>query len=210
MKLAARPRRRQYRQVARAEAAAETARKVVDAFTVLAGERWFDEITLQEVAARAGVAVRSVIRRFGSKEGLVKAMVEDFAPALNAQFASAAGDIDAAVERLFDAYEHLGDGVIRNLAQEQRVPALQPLINLGRKGHRTIIAQQFAPWLTRLDRKARRDLLDALVIVTDIYVWKLLRRDMGRSLNESKTAVKRLIEGALRVSDPDWDTRDRR
>jgi AcrR family transcriptional regulator len=86
MKTKPRPKRRQYRQVARAQAATETARKAIDAFTVSAGERWFDDITLQEVATRAGVTVRSVIRRFGSKEGLVKAMVEDFGPDFDAQF----------------------------------------------------------------------------------------------------------------------------
>jgi AcrR family transcriptional regulator len=205
MKMKPEPKRRQYRQVARAKAAAETARKVIDAFTVCAGERWFDDITLQEVATRAGVTVRSVIRRFGSKEGLVKAMVEDFGPDFDARFVSIPGDIDAAVGRLFAVYEHLGDGAIRNLAQEHRVPALQPLIDHGRASHRSITAEQFAPWLDRLAGKAQRDLLDALVIVTDIYVWKLLRRDMGRSVKDAKAAVKRLIEGALAAHGPNLD-----
>jgi hypothetical protein len=70
------------------------------------------------------------------------------------------------------------------------VPALQPLIDHGRAIHRSVTAEQFAPWLERLAGKAQRDLLDALVVVTDIYVWKLLRRDMGRSVKDAKAAVK--------------------
>jgi len=202
MKLRKPRKRRTYRQVARAQSTAGTARKVIDAFTICAGERWFDEITLREVAMRAGVTVRSVIRRFGSKEGLVRAMVEDFGSDLDAEFVAAPGDIDGAVERLFDAYERVGDGAIRNVAQEHRVPALQPLIDHGRASHRRIVAGQFAPWLDRLEGKARRDLLDALVIDTDVYVWKLLRRDMRRSVRDAKAAVRRLIEGTLAAYTP--------
>jgi hypothetical protein len=82
------------------------------------------------------------------------------------------------------------------------VPALQPLIDHGRAIHRSVTAEQFAPWLERLAGKAQRDLLDALVVVTDIYVWKLLRRDMGRSVKDAKAAVKRLIEGTLAAHVP--------
>jgi AcrR family transcriptional regulator len=159
--------------------------------------RWFDEITLQEVATRAGVTVQSVIRRFGSKEGLITAMVGEFGPEIGAEFSSTPGDIDAAVSRLFAAYERFGDGTVRNLAQEQRVPALQPLIDFGRKEHRRITAEQFAPWLEKLVGTEQRDALDALVIATDIYTWKLLRRDIGRSSAESKRAIKRLIKAVL-------------
>lgn len=189
--------RRPYRQVARAKAAAATGRRIIDAFAICAGDRWFDEITLQEVAARAGVTVQSVIRRFGSKEGLIKAMIGEFGPVIGAEFSSTPGDIDAAVSRLFAAYERMGDGTIRNLAQEQRVSALQSLIDFGRKEHRRITAEQFAPWLEKLVGTERRDALDALVIATDVYTWKLLRRDMGRSVVDSKSAVKRLINAVL-------------
>lgn len=197
---------RRYRQVARAKAAAETGRRIIDAFAVCAGDRWFDEITLQEVAARAGVTVQSVIRRFGSKEGLIKAMVEEFGPDISADFSSTPGDIDAAISRLFAGYERVGDGVMRNLAQEKRVPALQPLLDFGRKEHRRITAEQFAPYLEQLQGTEQRDALDALVIAADIYTWKLLRRDMGRSVADSKRAVKRLIEAVLAA----YGTRSRR
>lgn len=189
--------RRPYRQMARAQAAADTARRILEAFSEYAHDHWFDEITLDEVARRAGVTVRSVIRRFGGKEGLIKAMVEQMGPQFSAEFTAAPGDVDSAIGRLFTVYERYGDGVIRNLAQEPRVPALQPLIDLGRKEHRRITAEEFGPWLEQLRESERREALDALVIATDIYVWKLLRRDMGRSVAASRTALKRLVNAIL-------------
>jgi hypothetical protein len=39
-------------------AAAHTGRRIIDAFVEFTRDRWFDELTLNEVAQRAGVSVR--------------------------------------------------------------------------------------------------------------------------------------------------------
>jgi AcrR family transcriptional regulator len=49
---------------ARADAAEHTRDRILSAAVELASERFLDEISLEDVAARAGVAVRTVIRRF--------------------------------------------------------------------------------------------------------------------------------------------------
>ncbi|HEY7850198.1 MAG TPA: helix-turn-helix domain-containing protein, partial [Ktedonobacterales bacterium] len=64
-------RTRRYRMTSRATAAAETAQRILRATTDLYMERWLEDLTLEEVAARAGVTVQTVLRRFGSKTGLV-------------------------------------------------------------------------------------------------------------------------------------------
>ena len=191
------PNRRPYRQSARAEAAEATAHRVIAAFSDCMRNRWFDELTLEEIAGRAGVTARTVIRRFGGKEGLLAAFAEDFIPAVGVSRDAAPGDVDAAVERVVAVYEAWGDGIIRNLAQEERHPALKPLLDRGRAAHRAITAQAFAPWLEPLAEPDRRRTLDTLVAATDVYAWKLARRDIGRSREETATLLRRLVDAVL-------------
>ena len=190
-------RSRPYRQTTRADAAEATARRVVDAFGECMRNHWFDELTLEDVAHRAGVAARTVIRRFGGKEGLLKAFAEDFIPAVGASRATPPGDVEAALARLVEVYEAWGDGVFRNLAQEERHPALTPLLDRGRSAHRAITEANFAPWLERLAEPDRRRTLDVLVAATDVYAWKLARRDMGRSREETAILLRRLVDAVL-------------
>ncbi len=188
---------RPYRQAARAEAAEATARRILAAFSDCMRSQWFDEITLDEVASRAGVTVRTVIRRYHGKEGLLKGFVDDFVHSANITRETPPGDIDAAVGRIAALYEDWGDSVIRNLAEEPRHPALKPLLDLGRSEHRAITAQAYAPWLERLAEPDRRRVLDALVVATDVYTWKLMRRDMGRSREETMILLRRLVDAVL-------------
>jgi AcrR family transcriptional regulator len=188
---------RPYRQIGRADAAEETARQILDAFGNSLRSRWFDEVTLEEVADRAGVNVRTVIRRFGGKEGLLEAFIDDFIPSVAIDRATPPGDIAAAIDRLVDIYETWGDSVIRNLAQEPRHPPLKRLLNLGRERHRVITAATYAPWLDRLPRSDRMRTLDALVAATDVYIWKLTRRDMARSRAETARVLRTLVDAVL-------------
>ena len=188
---------RAYRQTARAEATETTRRRIAEAFVDCWRERWFDEITLDEVALKAKVSVRTVIRQFGHKEGLIAGFVEYLAPGVSERRTVSPGDVDQAIERLLENYEAYGDATIRALAQEQRYPALTPMIDAGRKAHRSVAASNFAPWLDPLPEPQRRRALDALVIVTDIYTWKLLRRDMGRSEPEARRMIRTLVQSVL-------------
>ncbi len=189
---------RQYRQTARAEAAELTRRTIAEAFVDCWREQSFDDITLDEVARRAGVSVRTVIRQFGAKEGLISGFIAYRSPDVEQRRTVSPGDIDHAIERLFENYEADGDATVRALAQEQRHPALRPIIDQGRRGHRTIAAANFAPWLQPLAAPQQTRALDALVIVTDVYTWKLLRRDMGRPEAEARSTMRALVEAVLR------------
>ena len=191
------PNRRPYRQSVRAETAEATARRVIEAFSECMRSRWFDELTLEEIAERAGVTARTVIRRFGGKEGLLTAFAEDFIPTVGFSRDAAPGDVEAVVARVVAVYEDWGDSVIRNLAQEERHPALKPLLDRGRAAHRAITAQAFAPWLEPLTEPDRRRTLDTLVAATDVYAWKLARRDMGRSREETAILLRRLVDAVL-------------
>src|SRR5215469_736726 len=186
---------RQYQQRARAEAAEATGHRIVEAFLARLMAQWFDEITLDQVAADAGVTVQTVVRRFGGKEGLLSEAVKTLAPQINAQRAAPPGDIDRLIENLLGDYEKTGDAIIRLLALEPRHPALKTVLDIGRRSHREWARKAFAEALDPLEAPARERALDALVIVTDVYTWKLLRRDMGRSARATAAAIKNLIRG---------------
>lgn len=178
---------RRYRMVARAETAARTHRQILEAAFALYTERDFDQVSLEDVAARAGVAVRTVLRRFGSKEALVDAVAQAADQAVEDRRQDvASGDAAAAVGCVVGDYERYGDAIMRLLAQEERVPAFRPIAEHGRRLHHEWVERTFAPQMARRLGPARRRLLIELIAITDVYNWKLLRRDMR--LDEAATA----------------------
>jgi AcrR family transcriptional regulator len=191
--------KRIYRQSARAQAAEATAARILDAFAAQLRERWFDEIRLEEVARAAGVTVQTIIRRFGGKEGLLDAMHQRLGAEIRRRREVAPGDASGAVASLIEDYEEVGDLVLRTLAQEDRYPAVRAMTDIGRAMHRTWITTAFAPWLEPMAPDARRRATDALVVAGDIYVWKLLRRDMGRPLTEYRALVEKMCAAGLGV-----------
>lgn len=188
---------RGYRQGARAAATAATGERILQAFLQRIRTQWFDEITLDAIAADAGVTVQTVVRRFGGKEGLLTAACAQIREDILARRRVAAGDIPNAIDALARDYEALGELVMHMLAQEGRYPAIRVITDTGRRSHRDWVAELFAPWLGKLAPATRRSTLDALVVATDLYVWALIRRDLGRSLSDYKSLVLRNIDAAL-------------
>jgi AcrR family transcriptional regulator len=193
----ARAKPRRYTQRARAQAAEATGRRIVDAFLARLMKQWFDEITLDRVAEDAGVTVQTVVRRFGGKEGLLAEAVQIMGDQVSARRATSPGDVERLVKNLFEDYEHTGDAVIRLLALEPRYAALKTFLEVGRRWHRGWVTGQFEVEVARLDVSARERALDALVIATDVYTWKLLRRDMGRSVSAARTTMTQLIGATI-------------
>ena len=88
------------------------------------------------------------------------------------------GDVAEAVRILMDHYEKRGSSVLLLLAQEQSEEQVARITSNGRALHRTWVAEVFQPFLPA-GRGAREELLDLLVVATDVYAWKLLRLDRG-------------------------------
>jgi AcrR family transcriptional regulator len=194
---------RTYRQTARAQAAAETHRRIIAAFLRQAQEGWIDEITLDEVAREAEVTVQTVIRRFGGKEGLLIAAHQQLSAEVLPRRSAPSGDIKAGVKALVGDYEAIGDIFIRLLAQEPRYPLLSKLLGRGRAEHRQWVAGLFAPWLKPLSPARRERLLAALIAVCDIYTWKLLRRDLKHEPAAVAAIMQDLATGLVGGGDKD-------
>jgi hypothetical protein len=64
----------------------------------------------------------------------------------------------------------------------------------GRLLHRAWCERILAPALAGLDGEARARRLAQLVAVTDVYTWKLLRRDAGLSREDVELALRELLD----------------
>lgn len=187
--------RRAYHMVARAASAAATSDRILDAAVEVFWEHPGRQLSLDEVARRAGVTIRTVLRRFGSRDGVMAAAGERESNRIGEQRNTAApGDVAGSIHVLVDHYEETGDRVLTMLSEEARIPTLQAIADRGRRMHRDWCARVFAPALAGLDDDARRRRLAQLVAVCDVYTWKLLRRDAGLSRAETEYAIVELLE----------------
>jgi AcrR family transcriptional regulator len=194
---------RPYRMVARAETAAETGQRIMAAALALYLEYWLDEITLERVAERAGVSVKTLMRRYGNRDGLLHAAGETISAAIAEQrFEAPVGDIDAAVRNLMAHYERWGQMALRNLVQAQRSPWIASSVEMARDEHRRWVEQTFAPFLAQRRGTGRELLLAQLLTVTDLAVWQVLRNDLGLSPARTGQAIRGLLEGMLARENP--------
>jgi AcrR family transcriptional regulator len=180
---------RPYSMELRAAAAEATHERILEAAADAFLEHWYDDVTVASVAERAGVSGQTVVNHFGGKEQLASAAFDRLAEQIVAKrYSPAPGDVRALVEALLDDYETTGDAVVRMLALEEKVPSLQPLLAGGRKSHRRWVEEMFlAP-----------ELVPELVVATDVYTWKLLRRDQGLSRDETVASILKIIEALLK------------
>jgi AcrR family transcriptional regulator len=186
--------KRNYVMTARAAKARDTIARIKASTIQLYHDRPIEFFTLDDVAERAGVTVRTVLRAFGSKDELIYAALGEMAAGGVFLKPTPPGDVKAGVSAFFDIYEAIGDLVIRHLNDEQRHPELKPLLDQGRENHRDGVKEIFAPQLARLRGAARAQLLNTLDVMTDVYVWKLLRRDMGLGRAPAEAIVRNMIE----------------
>ena len=156
------------------------------------------QVSLDDVARRAGVSVQTVIRRFGRHEGLFKAAAERETERVRSQRDQApTGDLPGAVRVLVDHYEAFGDRAMRLLAEEARVPAMAEVAEIGRAYHREWCERVFEPALAGRDGAERSRRLAQLVAMCDVYTWKLLRRDSGLNRRQTELALIEMLEPLL-------------
>jgi AcrR family transcriptional regulator len=172
----------------RAAAAEATRERILDAAGEAFLDSWYDDVTLAGVARRAGVSGQTVLNHFGSKERLFAAVHTRFGEqVVTRRYTPEPGDVAGAVEALMEDYEITGDAVIRLLALEEKVPAVRSLLAQGREGHRKWVETMFgAP-----------ELVPELIVATDVYTWKLLRRDQRLSRKNTAAAMRRMVEALL-------------
>ncbi|WP_179279951.1 TetR/AcrR family transcriptional regulator [Actinacidiphila glaucinigra] len=182
---------------ARAEATAQTRLRIMRSAFDLSNETKSLDMVLADVAARAGVSVRTVLRHFGSRDGLFDAVAVHVRDEVREERAAPVGDVATAIEVLFDHYERRGDMVLRLLGEELGDPRARSVTEEGRRTHRVWVQEVFAPQLSRHSGTECEVVTDLLVVATDVYTWKLLRHDRGLDRDEARQRVRYLIDAVL-------------
>jgi AcrR family transcriptional regulator len=183
----------------RDRARAATREAIIDAAVYLFTGAWFDEVTLAEVAARAGVSQQTVVNHFGSKIGVYLAGIsERVAPAIvESRAAARPGDVEGVVAAVVRDYETTGDGTFRTVALSERVPELREIVERGRAAHRAWVAEMFEPQLRRRRGARREPTLRLLVSVLVVSTWTSLRRPEGHARDATAAHLRALVEGVL-------------
>lgn len=187
---------RPYTMTARAEAAERTRLRILDAMVGLAGTRLLAEISLDDVASAAEVSVQTVLRRFGSRAGLLEAAFAHATADIASERVAPVGDVVACVRVIVDHYERRGDGVVLLLAQEASDEIVARITTTGRRMHREWNEEVFGPLLPA-DPAARVALVDLLTVATDVYTWKLLRRDRGLDRTTTEQRIHRMVTALI-------------
>jgi AcrR family transcriptional regulator len=205
--------RRAYTMRARADGVAATRERIVRTMLRLALEQAYEDITLAAIAATAGVSHQTVLNHFESKEGVAFAAAELLRNQTAVARAKARpGDVKGAVSVLVGEYERIGDANVRWALTAERLGKLAPLLEEARAGHQEWLRRVFADRLPAAPAERRRA-VNALHAATDVYTWKLLRRDLRLSRTETVRTMVDLVNGTLdqrgpgRRRSPGEDTR---
>jgi AcrR family transcriptional regulator len=186
--------KRAYRMTARADAAAATGERLLAAAWSHFGSRPYEDVRLRAIAADAGVTEQTLLTRFHSKDDLLVAAYKWWGTGERSRRdAAPVGRYREAITNLFDHYEAHGAAILRMLSQEDRVPAVHELTNRGREYHHDWVSRVLQPLISGLPPASRQRRLAALVIATDVLVWKLLRHDMALARPQAERIVLEMI-----------------
>jgi AcrR family transcriptional regulator len=193
--------RRSYRMTTRADAAAATRERLLAAAWEHFGSRPFEAVRLQDIASDAGVTVQTLYLRFGSKDELLLAAYRWWGTQeIAARDAAHGRDVAEAVTILFDHYEAHGLAILRMLSQEERLPAIRNLMNVGRDYHRMWTERTFGQFLRGLSGGRRERRLIGIIAATDVLVWKLIRVDMGVGRAEAEQVVADMVRASSTIT----------
>jgi AcrR family transcriptional regulator len=183
--------------VARANGMSATRERIVHAALELAIEQAFEDITLVAIARAAGVSHQTVLNHFESKEKVAAAAAEVLSLQTQAARDKAVpNDPVGAIAILVGEYERFGDAGARWAMASERLGSLAPMLDRARAGHQAWLARIFAERLPKTPA-ARRRALHALHAATDVYVWKLLRRDLQLARTDTERIMRHLVNGVL-------------
>jgi AcrR family transcriptional regulator len=189
---------RDYNQTKRAEATERSRRAILTAAQELFRVEGRFELPLDEVGERAGCSERTVIRHFGSKEGLLAAAMADAEQGVMESREARPGDAAGSIRGLVGHYEEDGDLVLRWLSLADRYPLVRKVIESGRQLHEAWVEEVFEADLEALSRSERRVRKAVLASLTDVHIWALLRRRQGLGRQATEAAMLDLVEHVRR------------
>jgi len=177
--------------------------RLVDAAFALFAERGYDETTVEDIAARAGVGRTTFFRHYGSKEAVIFPAHDELLARITARLDSAAPatrDL-AVVEAARIVLRHYvaeGERARQRYRLISQVPALRDRENAGQRQYqKTFAASLRARWPDLHDADLRAELMAASVVAAHNHVLRRwLRGDAGDPEAELDAAMDLVISQA--------------
>jgi AcrR family transcriptional regulator len=176
---------------------ADSRDRIARAMMTLAFEQAYEDITLAAIAREARVSHQTVLNHFDSKEGVAAAAAEIISQeTIAARNKAVPGDVAGAIHALVGEYERFGDAGVRWALAADRLGSLAPLLDRAREGHQAWLVRTFGDALPRAS-DLRTRVIHGLHAATDVYTWKLLRRDLRLTRDETEAIMVNLVHGIL-------------
>lgn len=182
----------------RSAAAARTGERILDVTAGLWLKVPLAELTLERVATESGVTIRTILRKFCSRDGLLEASMQHYASAhMGQRELDVGGDIRKALTILLDEYEVMGDAVFRTIQIQDDLAVAKKILEAGRRKHREWCARVFQPYLPDATSPNYESCLLTFISATEVYLWKLMRRDMKMSYSQTHRVFLTTVEALV-------------
>jgi AcrR family transcriptional regulator len=189
---------REYKQVERARAQERTREALIAAATDEFFEGNWLKTSLDSLSRRAGVTRQTLLRHFGSKDGLLmQSLMRGAAQVRDQRWSTPTTDISGAVENVIEHYEEWGERSVRIGAWQRGPTVLALFANAARQMHYDWVEHAFAGWLDRFDDETRAERQAILVVLCDVQTWWILSNDLGLSRRKVHAILTDQIERAL-------------
>jgi AcrR family transcriptional regulator len=189
---------RRYASPLRAEQAEQTKLRIMQAYGDQVCSGASDDITVQQVAARASVSVPTVYRNFASLDALADAYWVWAEPRIASFDAlKSPDDLPAFAEAIFGQFA-AREPLVRAMLETRAGRRLRNR-TVGRRNER--FAQALAPLTRRLPEREARSVAGVCKVLTSGIVWLVLRDDWGLDGEEAGRAASwalRVLIDALR------------
>jgi AcrR family transcriptional regulator len=188
---------RTYTKVARAQAEEQTRAALIAAADEAFLSGPWEQASLDAIASAAGVTKQTLLRHFGSKDGLLEQTLRQAIVQVTAErFSAPTDDIPGAVDNLLDHYEQRGGRAMRSTNFDVDGP-LAEVAQIARQFHHDWVDHALGRWLSKAAPVDRPRLRAALISVCDVQSWWILARDLGLPRSEVRAtlilAIDRLV-----------------
>ena len=172
--------------------------EIIKAFGTLWSSYSIKDITLEMVAKEAGVTTKTILRKFESKGGLTNESLSYLAAEIESERTlTRVGGIDDVLKALLSNYEKMGEAAIRTINLESELEIARQIGAKGRAVHRDWCKRMFASYLPDVRSIDYEIQLTSFIAATEIYLWKLMRKDLKLSKQTTFLIFKNLVEGLI-------------
>lgn len=180
---------RRYRSTLREDQAKATSQRIVDALVAQACEHGRQDFSIAEVAARAGVAERTVYRHFPTRQALIEAIHVASEQDTRTKLPDNPDNAFGHVHTLFAWFEENAQLVeaahVTGIASEVRAH--------GRRQRGERAKKMVDEYLALLPEADRRRALAVFRSMFGSATWRTMRRELGLSAEETVDAVEWVI-----------------